>query len=112
MSRTTHPKLKGDKTISERHEKYFNLMLNEATREFDRNGKYISYINELEEQIIGDITKLDITKLDKATTSFYNVTVPLDAVKGLFDFGPAGTFRGVLIHIFHSCSLYLQENIQ
>ncbi len=38
---------------------------------------------------------LDTTKLDRATTSFYNVTVPPNAVKGLFDFGPPGTSRGI-----------------
>jgi hypothetical protein len=42
-----------------------------------------------------DGTPLDITTLDRATTSFYNVTVPRDSVKGLFDFGPAGTSRGI-----------------
>jgi hypothetical protein len=38
---------------------------------------------------------VDITDLNRATTGFYNVTVPPNAVKGLFDFGPAGTSRGI-----------------
>jgi hypothetical protein len=38
---------------------------------------------------------IDPTKLDRATTNFYNVTVPPNAVKGLFDFGPPGTSRGI-----------------
>ena len=38
---------------------------------------------------------VDITNLDRATTSFYNVTVPPNAVKGLFDFGAPGTSRGI-----------------
>ena len=38
---------------------------------------------------------LDTTKLDRVTTSFYNVTVPSNAVTGLFDFGPPGTSRGI-----------------
>jgi hypothetical protein len=42
-----------------------------------------------------DGTPIDITKSDRVTTSFYNVTVPQDAVKGLFDFGPSGTSRGI-----------------
>jgi hypothetical protein len=41
------------------------------------------------------IINLDITKIPRATTSFYNVTVPSDAVRGLFDFGPPGTSRGI-----------------
>jgi hypothetical protein len=38
---------------------------------------------------------IDPTKLDRATTSFFNITVPANAVQGLFDFGPAGTSRGI-----------------
>ena len=38
---------------------------------------------------------IDPTKLDRATTNFYNVTVPPNAVKNLFDFGPPGTSRGI-----------------
>lgn len=38
---------------------------------------------------------IDPTKLDRATTNFYNVTVPSNAVKSLFDFGPPGTSRGI-----------------
>jgi hypothetical protein len=37
---------------------------------------------------------IDPTMLDRATTNFYNVTVPSNAVKSLFDFGPPGTSRG------------------
>jgi hypothetical protein len=32
---------------------------------------------------------------NRVTKSFYNVTVPPDSVKGLFDFGPPGTSRGI-----------------
>jgi hypothetical protein len=42
-----------------------------------------------------DGKNLDTTKLDRATTSFYNVTVPANAVTGIFDFGPPGTSRGI-----------------
>ena len=39
---------------------------------------------------------VDITEeKNRVTTSFYNVTVPADSVKGLFDFGPPGTSRGI-----------------
>lgn len=38
---------------------------------------------------------MDITNLNRTTTSFYNVKVPPNAVKGLFDFGPPGTSRGI-----------------
>jgi hypothetical protein len=42
-----------------------------------------------------DGVNLDTTKIPRATTSFYNVTVPSNAVTGLFDFGPPGTSRGI-----------------
>lgn len=42
-----------------------------------------------------DGVDIDATKLDRATTNFYNVTVPPNAVKVLFDFGPLGTSRGI-----------------
>ena len=42
-----------------------------------------------------DGVNLDITKVPRATTSFYNVTVPSNAVTGLFDFGPPGISRGI-----------------
>lgn len=39
---------------------------------------------------------VDITEeKNRATTNFYNVTVPPNSVKGLFDFGPPGTSRGI-----------------
>jgi hypothetical protein len=38
---------------------------------------------------------LDTSKIPRATTSFYNVTVTPNAVKNLFDFGPPGTSRGI-----------------
>ena len=38
---------------------------------------------------------IDVTKSDRATTNFYNVIVPQDTVKGLFDFGPPGISRGI-----------------
>ena len=31
---------------------------------------------------------LDTTKIDRVTTSFYNVTIPSNPAKGIFDFGP------------------------
>ena len=42
-----------------------------------------------------DGVNLDITKVPRATTSFYNVTVPSNAVTGLFDFGPPGISIGI-----------------
>jgi hypothetical protein len=42
-----------------------------------------------------DGIKVDPAKLDRVTTNFYNVTVPPNAVKNLFDFGPPGTSRGI-----------------
>jgi hypothetical protein len=42
-----------------------------------------------------DGKNLDTTKLDRATTSFYNVTVPSNPVTSIFDFGPPGTSRGI-----------------
>jgi hypothetical protein len=42
-----------------------------------------------------DGVPIDPSKLDRVTTNFYNVTVPPIAVKGLFDFGPPGTSRGI-----------------
>ena len=42
-----------------------------------------------------DGKNLDTTKIPRATTSFYNVTVPSNAVTGIFDFGPPGTSRGI-----------------
>jgi hypothetical protein len=42
-----------------------------------------------------DGTNIDPSKLDRVTTSFYNVTVPSNAVKNLFDFGPPGKSRGI-----------------
>ena len=38
---------------------------------------------------------LDTTKLDRVTTSFYNVTIPSNPAKGIFDFGPPGTSRAL-----------------
>jgi len=42
-----------------------------------------------------DGTEIDPAKLDRITTNFYNVTVTPNALKGLFDFGPPGTSRGI-----------------
>jgi hypothetical protein len=42
-----------------------------------------------------DGTNLDTSKIPRATSNFYNVTVPPDAVKGIFEFGPPGTSRGI-----------------
>ena len=42
-----------------------------------------------------DGTNLDTTKIPRATSSFYNVTVPTNAVQGIFEFGPPGTSRGI-----------------
>jgi hypothetical protein len=36
---------------------------------------------------------LDTTKLDRATTSFFNMTVPSNPVTSIFDFGAPGTSR-------------------
>jgi hypothetical protein len=33
--------------------------------------------------------------LDRVTTNFFNITVPANAVQGLFDFGPPGISRGI-----------------
>jgi hypothetical protein len=50
---------------------------------------------------------IDPTKLDRATTNFYNVTVPSNAVKGLFDFGPPAHLEELLMDMIYSYPLYL-----
>jgi hypothetical protein len=52
-----------------------------------------------------DGVPIDPSKLDRVTTNFYNVTVPPNAVKGLFDFGPPGTSRGIADGYFIRASL-------